>query len=153
MVWPVFLYGTKSWTLQDGEKQDTLGVWCWRKMFGIMWAEFCTKESIFEQMKIVNHLFCTMWSHILAFWDVFLRWNLSEYLVMQPRVKSVRPHNKSPMRCTGQGCNRLSSTYKDQTCSWKGGATPGCETHHWKHGSHNHSAKSVAMKECVSVEF
>ena len=41
MVFPVVMYGCKSWTVKKAERQrtDAFELWCWRKLFffGLVW--------------------------------------------------------------------------------------------------------------------
>ena len=52
MVFPVVMYGCKSWTVKKPERQriDAFEVWCWRRLLRVPWTarrsalEFLWKE-------------------------------------------------------------------------------------------------------------
>ena len=48
MVFPVVVYGYKSWTIKKYECQrtDAFEVWCWRKLFRVPWTSRISPQSI-----------------------------------------------------------------------------------------------------------
>ena len=40
MVFPVVMYGCKSWTMKKAERQriDAFELWCWRRLLRIPWT-------------------------------------------------------------------------------------------------------------------
>jgi len=44
MVWAVFQYGVKGWTLKKSDRNriESFEMWCWRKMLRISWKEHRT---------------------------------------------------------------------------------------------------------------
>ena len=40
VVFPIVMYGCKSWTIKKAEHQrsDSLELWCWRRFFRVPWA-------------------------------------------------------------------------------------------------------------------
>ena len=40
MVFPVVMYGCKSWTIQEAERQriDAFELWCWRRLLRVSWT-------------------------------------------------------------------------------------------------------------------
>ena len=41
MVFPVVMYGYKSWTIKKAERRriDAFELWCWRRLLRVPWTE------------------------------------------------------------------------------------------------------------------
>ena len=54
MVFPVVMYGCKSWTINKAECQriDAFKLWCWRRLLRVSWAARKSNQSI---LKEINH--------------------------------------------------------------------------------------------------
>ena len=52
MVFPVFMYGCKSWTVKKAEcrKIDAFEVWCWRRFLRVPWTARIFNQSILKQI-------------------------------------------------------------------------------------------------------
>ena len=52
MVFPVVLYGCKSWTLNKAEYQriDLFELWCWRRLLRIPWTARLSNESVLKEI-------------------------------------------------------------------------------------------------------
>ena len=52
MVFPVVMYGCKSWTLKKAECQriDSFELWCWRKLLRVPWAARRSNPSILKEI-------------------------------------------------------------------------------------------------------
>ena len=52
MVFPVVMYGCKSWTVKKAEPQiiDVFEVWCWRRLLRVPWTARRSTQSILEQI-------------------------------------------------------------------------------------------------------
>ena len=52
MVFPVVMYGCKSWTLKKPELQrtDAFELWYWRRLLGIPWAARRSNQSILKEI-------------------------------------------------------------------------------------------------------
>ena len=48
MVFPVVMYGCKSWTMKKAERQriDAFELWCWRRLLRIPWTARWSNQSI-----------------------------------------------------------------------------------------------------------
>ena len=48
MVFPVVMYGNKSWTIKKAEHQkiDAFELWCWRRLFRVPWTARRSNQSI-----------------------------------------------------------------------------------------------------------
>jgi len=51
MVWAVFQYGVKEWTLKKSDRTriEAFEMWCWRKILSISWQEHHTNDSILTE--------------------------------------------------------------------------------------------------------
>ena len=52
MVFPVVMYGCKSWTIKKAECQriDAFELWCWRRLLRIPWTARRSNQSILKQI-------------------------------------------------------------------------------------------------------
>ena len=52
MVFPVVMYGCKSWTIMKAEHQriDAFELWCWRRLLRVPWTARRSKPSILKQI-------------------------------------------------------------------------------------------------------
>ena len=52
MVFPVVMYGCKSWTVKKAEPQiiDVFEVWCWRRLLRVPWTARRSTQSILKQI-------------------------------------------------------------------------------------------------------
>ena len=52
MVFPVVMYGCKSWTIKKAEHQriDAFELWCWRKLLRVPWTARRSNQSILKEI-------------------------------------------------------------------------------------------------------
>ena len=52
MVFPVVMYGCKSWTINKAERQrtDVFELWCWRRLLQVPWTARRSNQSILREM-------------------------------------------------------------------------------------------------------
>ena len=52
MVFPVVMYGCKSWTVKKAERQriDAFEVWCWRRLLRVPWTARRSNQSILKEI-------------------------------------------------------------------------------------------------------
>ena len=52
MVFPVVMYGCKSWTVKKAERQriDAFELWCWRRLLRVPWTARRSKQSILKEI-------------------------------------------------------------------------------------------------------
>ena len=52
MVFPVVMYGCKSWTIKKAEHQrtDAFELWCWRRLLRVPWTARRSKQSILKEI-------------------------------------------------------------------------------------------------------
>ena len=58
MVFPVVMYGCKSWTVKKTEHQrnDAFELWCWRRLLRVPWTARRSNESILKEISLVYSL-------------------------------------------------------------------------------------------------
>ena len=52
MVFPVVMYGCKSWAIKKAEHKriDAIEVWCWRRLLRVPWAARRSNQSILKEI-------------------------------------------------------------------------------------------------------
>ena len=52
MVFPVFMYTCKSWTIKKAEYQrnDAFKLWCWRRLLRVPWTAKRSNQSILKEI-------------------------------------------------------------------------------------------------------
>ena len=52
MVFPVVMYGCKSWTIKEAEHRriDAFELWCWRKLLRVPWTARRSNKSILKEI-------------------------------------------------------------------------------------------------------
>ena len=52
MVFPVVMYGCKSWTIRKAECQgiDAFELWCWRRLLRVPWTARRSNQSILKEI-------------------------------------------------------------------------------------------------------
>ena len=52
MVFPVVMYGCKSWTVKKAEHQriDAFELWCWRRLLRVPWTARRSSQSILKEI-------------------------------------------------------------------------------------------------------
>ena len=52
MVFPVVMYGCKSWTVKKAESQriDAFELWCWRRFLRVPWTARRSNQSILKEI-------------------------------------------------------------------------------------------------------
>ena len=52
LVFPVFMYGCKSWTIMKAEpwRIDAFELWCWRRLLRVPWTARRSNQSILEEI-------------------------------------------------------------------------------------------------------
>ena len=52
MVFPVVMYGCKSWTIKKAEHQriDAFELWCWRRLLRVPWMAKRSNQSILNEV-------------------------------------------------------------------------------------------------------
>ena len=52
IVFPVFMYGCESWTINKAECQriDAFELWCWRRLLRVPWTASISNQSILKEI-------------------------------------------------------------------------------------------------------
>ena len=52
MVFPVVMYGCKSWTIKKAECQriDAFELWCWKRLLRVLWTARRANQSILKEI-------------------------------------------------------------------------------------------------------
>ena len=52
MVFPVVMYGCKSWTIKkaEGQRIDAFELWCWRRLLRVPWTVRRSNQSILKEI-------------------------------------------------------------------------------------------------------
>ena len=52
MLFPVVMYGCKSWTVKKAERRriDAFEVWCWRRLLRVPWTARRSNQSILKKI-------------------------------------------------------------------------------------------------------
>ena len=52
MVFPLVMYGCKSWTIKKAECQriDAFELWCWRRLLRVLWTARTSNQSILKEI-------------------------------------------------------------------------------------------------------
>ena len=52
MVFPVVMYGCKSWTVKkaEGQRIDAFELWCWRRLLRVLWTARRSNQSILKEI-------------------------------------------------------------------------------------------------------
>ena len=52
MVFPIVMYGCKSWTIKKAEcwRSDTFELWCWRRLLRVPWSVRRSNQSILKEI-------------------------------------------------------------------------------------------------------
>ena len=52
MVFPVVMYGGRSWTVKKAERQriDVFELWCWRRLLRVPWTARRSNQSILKEI-------------------------------------------------------------------------------------------------------
>ena len=54
MVFPVVMYGCKSWTIKKAEHRriDAFEIWCWRRLLEVPWTARRSNQSILREINL-----------------------------------------------------------------------------------------------------
>ena len=66
MVFPVVMYGCKSWTVKKAEhwRIDAFELWCWRRLLRVPWNARRSNQSILKEISLNSHWKDWCWSWV-----------------------------------------------------------------------------------------
>ena len=75
MVFPVVMYGCKSWTVKKAETRriEAFELWCWRRLLRVPWTARRSNQSILKEISPGCSLEGMMLKLKLQYFDYFMR--------------------------------------------------------------------------------
>ena len=101
MVFPVVIYGCKSWTIKNAEHQriDAFELWCWRKLLRVPWTARRSKQSMLKEINPEYSLEGLMLKLKLKYFvHLMQRANLLEKTLMLGNIEGGRRRGWQRMR-------------------------------------------------------
>ena len=101
MVFPVVMYGCKSWTIKKAEWQriDAFELWCWGKLLRVPWTARRSNQPILKEINLEYSLEGLMLKLKLQYFGHLMRRaNSLEKTLMPGKIKGERRRGKKRMR-------------------------------------------------------
>ena len=101
MVFPVVVYGYKSWTIKKAEcrRIDAFELWCWRRLLRVPWSARRSNQSILREINpeyslegLILKLKLQYFGHLMQ------RTNYLEKTLMLGKIESRRRRRRQRMR-------------------------------------------------------
>ena len=101
MLFPVVMYGCKSWTIKKAERQriDAFELWCWRRLLRVPWTARICNDSILKEINPECSLEGLMFKLQLQYFGHLIRGaDLFEKTLMLEKIKGRRRRGRQRMR-------------------------------------------------------
>ena len=101
MVFPVVMYGCKSWTVKKTEHQriDAFELWCWRRLLRVPWTARRSNQSILKEIRPGCSLEgLTLKLKLQYFGHLMRRVDSLEKTLMLGRIRGRRGRGRQSMR-------------------------------------------------------
>ena len=101
MVFPVVMYGCKSWTIKKAECRwiDAFELWCWRRLLRVPWTARRSNQSFLEEISPGCSLEGLMLKLQLQYFGHLMRWADSlEKTLMLGKIEGRRRIGRQRMR-------------------------------------------------------
>ena len=102
MVFPVVMYGCKSWTVKKAEcrRIDAFELWCWRRLLRVPWTARRSNQSILKVINSGHSLEGLMLKLKLQYFD-HLMWRADSFVntLMLGKIEGRRRTGQQSMRC------------------------------------------------------
>ena len=101
MVFPVVMYGCKSWTIKKAECQriDAFELWCWRRLLRVPWTARRSNQSILKEISPECSLEGLMLKLTLQYFGHLMqRADLFEMTLMLGKIEGRRKRGRQRMR-------------------------------------------------------
>ena len=101
MVFPVVMYGCESWTIKKAEHRriDAFELWCWRRLFRVLWAARRSNQSILKEISPGGSLVGLMLKLKLQYFGHLMRRADSfEKTLMLGKIEGRRRRGRQGMR-------------------------------------------------------
>ena len=110
MVFPVAMYGCKSWTVKKAEcrRIDAFGLWCWKRLLRVPWTVRSSNQSILKEI-----------SPGCSLEGLMLKLKLQYFGHMMQRADSLERHwCWERLRAGGEGDNRGWDSWMASLTQW-----------------------------------
>ena len=99
MVFPVVMYGCKSWTIKKAERRriDVFELWCWRRLLRVPWTARRSNQSILKEISPEYSLEGLMLK-LQYFGHLMQRANSLEKTLMLGKIEGRRRRGRQRMR-------------------------------------------------------
>ena len=100
MVFPVVMYGCKSWIIKKAEDQkiDAFELWCWRRLLRVPWTSRRSNQSILKEISPEHSLEGLMLKLKLQYFGHLMRRNDSlEKTLMLGKIEGGRGMTEDEM--------------------------------------------------------
>ena len=100
MVFPVVMYGCKSWTIKKAERQriDGFELWCWRRLLRVPWTARKFNQSILKEINTEYSFLKGLMLKLLYFGQLMRRAKSLEKTLMLGKFKGKRKRGQQRMR-------------------------------------------------------
>ena len=101
MVFPVVMYGCKSWTRKKAERQriDAFELWYWRRLLRVPWTARRSNQSILKEISLEYSLEGLRLKLKLQYFDYLMqRTDLLEKTLMLGNIEGRRRRGRQRMR-------------------------------------------------------
>ena len=101
MVFPVVMYGCKSWTIKKAEHRriDAFELWCWRRLLRVLWTATRSSQSILKEISPEYSLEGLMLKLKLQYFDHLMQRSDSfEKILMLGKIEGGRIRGRQRMR-------------------------------------------------------
>ena len=101
IIFPVVMYGCKSWTIKKAERQriDAFELWCWRRLLRVPWAARRSNQSILKEISPGCSLEALMLKLKLQYFGHLMRRTDSfEKTLMLGKIEGKRRRGQQRMR-------------------------------------------------------
>ena len=101
LIFPVVMYGCKSWTTKKAESQriDVFELWCWRRLLRVPWIARTSNQSILKEIspdcsleELMLKLKLQQFGHLMQRTDTF------ERTLMLAKIEGGRRRGQQRMR-------------------------------------------------------
>ena len=101
LVFPVVMYGCKSWTIKkaEGRRIDAFELWCWRRFLRVLWTATRSNQSILKEISheyslegLMLKLKLQYFGHLMQRTDSF------EKILMLGKIEGGRRRGRQRMR-------------------------------------------------------
>ena len=110
MVFPIVMYGCKSWTIKKAEHQriDAIELWCWRRLLRVPWTARRSNQSILKEI-----------SPEYSLEGLMLKLNLQYFGYLMQRADSLeKTLMLERLRAEGEGDDRGGDGWMASSTQW-----------------------------------